>query len=814
MGAIPFRFGSLISRRRWAVVALALFGAFIIVLTNLTGASAQSIDRWVNTTGGEAHMLAAEVMQELDCPSRPAPIGPLANDLIARAMDEEQALVRTAPAGWENFKRVYRSGSITGSDQICESLVNNINTAIEEDLVVGGSGSGGEIGEPTCNSTILSFGWLICPFVSLATNSIQKLDDWINTLLTIDTPQIFDQDEKTGRAYYSAWNSFRTIALGIIVIAALIVIISSAFGLEILDAYTIRKALPRILIAVLFIALSWSILEFLITLSNDVGNGVRWLIYEPFSTGEFERSQLNAGSAFVAGLLTTGGLLVLGGLGMLSFIGTALLAALIAFLVLVVRELIVVFLVIIAPIAIACLILPNTQKMWQLWQNTLTTLLVAFPIIAAIIATGRVFSVTIYQNDGDSSTLNELLAFAAYFLPYFILPFAFRLAGGAMANLAGIANDRGRGAFDRLKNYRGNKAKYNVERMRTGERFQGKNFLSRGFNRGSEGVGTFARAERKLGFLTSRAMREAAYGEQRDLNAMNHAKSDRGQAAQHNDPLLRAQTYSSEAEARANMGRDWGMSSSEVESAITAARANGGFSAMRQNYAARRLFATGTGYDNVQQALSTISRVANGNDALAASIAGEGNSSTKGVGRHDLAIGYGNYEKLYKKQKAGEALTDDDYDTAYQAAFEGVDGATLMRNKNASFKNLAPAMRRALAKQQQIAANPQASPAERANAQREVGRITGMIETLQSSSMYGAPKNVQVADDELYYPTGGRGGEREQIKSQTVEVVRDRRGNIVGVNGDYRPEVRRGYDQQKPLQRSRDPNDPNDPLNE
>lgn len=320
--------------------------------------------------------------------------------------------------------------------------------------------------------------WIVCPIVKATLGTINALDNMINDLLTVDTRAIFNTTDpgSSGARYKQAWSTFRTIALGLIAIVALIVIISTAFGLEILDAYTIRKVLPRFLIAIIFITLSWSVMNFLIQLSNDVGNGVRALIYLPFDDMALN---FNAASGLFSWVVLGGTIAATGFslIGFLSLAVTGLLAVLIAFLILILRELIIIFLVIIAPIGIVCLILPNTRKGWQLWQNTFTAMLIVFPIISAMIATGRVFAITITNNDSSGAAgdvVNNIIAFIAYILPYFLLPFAFRAAGGLMATLAGIGNDRSKGMFDRLSNFRENK-----RQKRYQDAIQGKNNLAR-----------------------------------------------------------------------------------------------------------------------------------------------------------------------------------------------------------------------------------------------------------------------------------------------------------------------------------------------
>ena len=70
--------------------------------------------------------------------------------------------------------------------------------------------------------------WLICPFVRGAMNLIEGFDGIINKLLTISTPEIFSDSTATGQAYHTAWGIFRTLALSLIVIAALVMVVSQA----------------------------------------------------------------------------------------------------------------------------------------------------------------------------------------------------------------------------------------------------------------------------------------------------------------------------------------------------------------------------------------------------------------------------------------------------------------------------------------------------------------------------------------------------------------------------------------------------------
>ncbi len=312
--------------------------------------------------------------------------------------------------------------------------------------------------------------WLICPIIAAANEVVEQLDNAIVKELNINTEEYFGEAGdafSTSGEFYTVWSSFRTIGLILLLIAALIMVISQAIGVGPFDAYTVKKIMPRIILAIIFMTLSWQICKFLIDITNELSLALRVVIQSPFSG---VGSPIVGGkTSAAAGILAIYAGLGLGILGLLSFVLTALMAVLIAFIILTLRKMVIIFLVLISPFAIACYILPNTQKAWRLWWDTFSKALLMFPIIMGFIAVGRVFAaVTDASNKNHDSLFAQVVVMVAYFGPYFALPTAFRLAGGAIANIAGIANDRGRGAFDRLKNFRQNRSKDRIGKFRSG----------------------------------------------------------------------------------------------------------------------------------------------------------------------------------------------------------------------------------------------------------------------------------------------------------------------------------------------------------
>lgn len=308
--------------------------------------------------------------------------------------------------------------------------------------------------ELDCEARLLNpLTWLMCPLIEAGTLAVESLDNAITDQLNFKTGagSVVDESTQAGKALFNTWASFRYISLGVLVIIGLLMIISQALSFGIFDAYTIKKVLPKILIGVIGISISWYLCKFAIDIFNDLGMGVRSLLYGPFK--DLNGARIDQRVVSLLGVGAGVAVVGLGVIGILSFVVTALLAVIIAFAILVFRQILIILLIVTAPLAIVCWILPNTEKVWKMWWDFFTKALIVFPIISLFIAGGRVIAqIATTTPDGQSpGFLQSTIAFIAYFGPYFALPAAFRLAGGAIATVGGFANDRSRGAFDRLK---------------------------------------------------------------------------------------------------------------------------------------------------------------------------------------------------------------------------------------------------------------------------------------------------------------------------------------------------------------------------
>ena len=293
--------------------------------------------------------------------------------------------------------------------------------------------------------------WLACALLTAGSGMAKAFYDMAQQLLYVPTSSIFNDN------FTKSAQSFRIIGMALVIIAGLVMIIAQATGSDLVDAYTIKKVLPKLGIALIGMAIALPLLKFAITLTNDLGIAAGDVVLRLGGSSAVGNSATigdNVGALFVgiAGVTIAG---AVWGWAALTFIATAALGLLLGVIVLAVRQMAIVVLVIIAPLAIAASVLPGTDKLWKFWRSTLLSTLMMFPIIMMFLKAGELMA-SIFgsmASDQDNS-LFTVLAAIVYFAPYFMIPLAFKMAGGLMSTVFGMVNDRSKGMFDRMSKYR------------------------------------------------------------------------------------------------------------------------------------------------------------------------------------------------------------------------------------------------------------------------------------------------------------------------------------------------------------------------
>lgn len=245
------------------------------------------------------------------------------------------------------------------------------------------------------------------------------------------------------------------------------------------SAYTIKKMLPRLILAVIAVNLSWYIAVGMLNVASILGNATRGILLTPFAGFESDViGTLSGGQQSIIG----GGLLAGAGIVVLysSFaiftpiIVGGLFALLIGYVALVLRQVFIIMMILLSPILIVLWVLPGTENTAKKAVSLFMKLLIMYPVIIALLTSGKIISVVV-NNGSDTETAPKVVAMIALFAPYFMIPFVLKFIGGALASISNMANDRTRGVIDGLRKRGGEKAAENRAANRMGRRLDGTN---------------------------------------------------------------------------------------------------------------------------------------------------------------------------------------------------------------------------------------------------------------------------------------------------------------------------------------------------
>lgn len=349
--------------------------------------------------------------------------------------------------------------------------------------------SAGEDGDPTC--LVDGVGWLLCPI----SNFLAKVNDQsfkiVSRLMNYDVLVTSGDNGEGFTNIYNQWANMRNIANAIFIIALLVVIYSQMTGTG-LNSYSIKRMVPRLIAAVILINASFWICAIAVDFSNILGKGLYDLLSgmaaDPNnvqgSSGQWEvvMSSILAGTA-VAGVGLSAGLIVAGAgasYALLSFalplVLGVLLALIIAIVTLIARQAIITILIIVAPIAFALYLLPNTNKWFDKWKSLFITMLIMYPIIGVVFGGSALASAAV-RSTAPTDIMTQLAALGIAGLPLALAAIIGKLSGGLLGNVMGSVNNKSKGLVDRTnkagKESLDRRAKLSAAKGMRSDRFQG-----------------------------------------------------------------------------------------------------------------------------------------------------------------------------------------------------------------------------------------------------------------------------------------------------------------------------------------------------
>lgn len=539
------------------------------------------------------------------------------------------------------------------------------------------------------------------------------------------------------------------------------------------DAYTVKKVLPRLAIAVILIQLSWFLTTGAIFITNKIAFGIEGLMYGAFggsanftldtlisSTSSSSATTIGLSALFVVAGTYFGG-------GVVAIAGFIIIALIVGFLSLAVRRAILILLVLLSPIAIVCWILPNTERFWKMWWDNFTKLLIMFPLIMAMIAAGRIFA-KISGSTGSSDIVKVTIVIAGFFVPLLLIPKTFALAGSAFAAMGGAIAQRGAGAQNTVKGWgKDNQKKKWAERghrAASGNFFQG---AAEGTRRGrlNERMQNLALA--KAGGWAVGNTRQQRVAAARGTTEFDHAmesleKDAAVRAVTGNDDYLMAALHGrgTEDDAREYL-EGHGYQGNDVEMAVQAIRAakrSTGEKAFRIA-ATAALPGTGTALtDGPGQMLDMIDKAAGDDSIMRGRLYNSARKSAEGARRYDLmsngfGAGLGELENIHR------STSDADRGARIQGANErlvasGLESASpgaVVGGRKQSIENFVPALVKRVtdAKEALIGAKASGDPAAVELAERNLDQTLASTKGLHNVMSQVNPEGARILADQL-----------------------------------------------------------------
>lgn len=349
-----------------------------------------------------------------------------------------------------------KNGKLTMVDQ---------NDKEVEDVDLGGGDTTASSGSNNYQCIVAPpLSWIACPIVTLVVKAVDFLEGAI--IQALEVPPLSTGGEFAG--LHAAWAGFRDVANAFLVIIFLITIFAQVLPLDV-DPYMIKKLLPKLIAAAIFIQFSYFFVQIMFDISRVLAQGIETLIQSipvgDVNGGVFGQSAGNSTATSALGLL--GGIAVgTAGAAAAFTAGTALivpvllllLAGLISvvtlFITLQMRMIIIIIMTILAPLAFLAWILPNTENYFKKWITGLIKLLLMYPIIVFMVTSVNLISSISYGAlqamsgsekgvAGGASDITKIMISIIPIVVYFMIPMTFKWAGGIFATLSGAIQSQG-----------------------------------------------------------------------------------------------------------------------------------------------------------------------------------------------------------------------------------------------------------------------------------------------------------------------------------------------------------------------------------
>ena len=292
---------------------------------------------------------------------------------------------------------------------------------------------GGEDSKSRC--AIDGIGWIICPVVNFLADISDDSAGILAKLLEVNSFILTDRGPDSAFHY---WSRIRDIANIVFIIVFLIIIYSQVSGLGISN-YGIKKLLPKLLMTIVLVNISFYICSILVDISNIIGSSSFNFITSLGGGGSGPEggwaTKGNWWTGIAAGVIGTAtAFFVLGTL--ISGLVFIVVTATVTVFLLGARHALVIFTIILSPLAFVALLLPSTEGLFKKWWGFFKTLLLLYPAVGLLYGACNLGATVINGMKGESEVLLQIIAAALTFTPLLLVS---RLTS-LMTSMMGLAN--------------------------------------------------------------------------------------------------------------------------------------------------------------------------------------------------------------------------------------------------------------------------------------------------------------------------------------------------------------------------------------
>lgn len=232
--------------------------------------------------------------------------------------------------------------------------------------------------------------------INYMAKTVKLVASLIDGLMTVK----FLSSESGGTAIEGIWRTVLSVANIMLVIAFMFIIFSQSTSAG-LSNYGIKRMLPRLIIAAILMNLSFYICAIAIDFSNIIGGSIMGFL---LGSGNSIAGSVGAATGDEGGSFLGGAIAGIALVALAFFLFTPILLGILALFVAVVgRQVILLVLVLVSPLAFVAWLLPNTEKYFKKWSELFFQLLIMYPMVMLVFGAALLLSNLI---GSQGSTLN------------------------------------------------------------------------------------------------------------------------------------------------------------------------------------------------------------------------------------------------------------------------------------------------------------------------------------------------------------------------------------------------------------------------